>query len=147
VDCTVQGNTFKANGGYGLFLSDSSSNRFFHNNFVDNPHQAWLYGVNSNSWDNGYSSGGNYWSNYTAVDQKSGMYQNVTGSDGIGDTPVNLAQDNVDNYPLMTPWTQQPNEPILVPIEFSVTGIIAVTAILAIFIIYFVKKWSNKKQQ
>jgi parallel beta-helix repeat protein len=146
VDCTVQGNTFKANGGYGLFLSDSSSNRFFHNNFVDNPYQAWLYGVNSNSWDNGYSSGGNYWSNYTGVDQKSGKFQNVTGSDDLGDTPVDLAQDNVDNYPLMSPWTAQPSEPIVIPLEFSVTGIIAVTAILAIFIIYFVKKWSNKKQ-
>jgi parallel beta-helix repeat protein len=146
LDCKVEGNTFKANGGYGLFLSDSSSNQFFHNNFVDNPHQAWLYGVNSNSWDNGYPSGGNYWSNYTGVDQKSGKYQNETGSDGLGDTPVNLAENNMDNYPLMSPWTEQPNEPIVIPLEFSITGLIAVTAVLAIFIVYFVNKWLNRKQ-
>ncbi len=145
-NCTVQGNTFKANGGYGLFLSDSSGNLFYHNNFISNPHQAWLYGQNSNSWDNGYPSGGNYWNNYTGVDQKKGPNQNETGSDGIGDTPVYLGQDNVDNYPLMTPWTQQPNVPVVIPIEFSVTGIIAVTVILAIFIVYFAKKWSTKKQ-
>ncbi|XHH08483.1 MAG: nitrous oxide reductase family maturation protein NosD [Candidatus Bathyarchaeia archaeon] len=145
-DSTIQENSFKNNGGYGLFLSDSSSNQFFHNNFIDNPHQAWLYGENSNSWDNGYPSGGNYWSNYTGVDQYSGRYQNATGSDGLGDTPVDLAKDNVDNYPLTKPWTMQPNEPNLIPIEFSVTAIIAVTTILVIFIVYYVKKWVTKKQ-
>jgi parallel beta-helix repeat protein len=145
VDCTFQGNTFKANGGYGLFLSDSSSNQFFHNNFVDNPYQAWLHGVNSNSWDKGYPSGGNYWSNYTGVDLMSGNYQNVTRSDGLGDTPVTIAENNVDNYPLMSPW-MQPNEPVVMPIEFSVTGIIAVSSILAIFIAYFIKNWRNRKQ-
>lgn len=145
-DCTFEGNTFKGNGGYGLFLSDSSGSRFYHNNFIDNPHQAWLYGTNSNSWDNGYPSGGNFWSNYTGVDFMSGRYQNVTGSDGLGDTPIVLAEENVDNYPLMSPWTNPPNEPAVVPIEFSVTGIIAVAAVLAIFIIYYVKKWAAKKQ-
>ncbi len=143
--CIVQGNTMESNGGYGLFMSDSSNNQFYHNNFVDNPHQAWLYGDNSNIWDNGYPSGGNYWNNYTGVDQKSGLNQNETGSDGIGDTPVVIAQNNIDNYPLMQPWSQQPTEP-MVPIEFSVMALIAVTSVIVIFIIYFVKKWTNKKQ-
>ncbi|MGD6809666.1 MAG: right-handed parallel beta-helix repeat-containing protein [Candidatus Bathyarchaeia archaeon] len=142
--CIIQGNMFKENGGYGLFLSDSSNNQFYHNNFIANPHQAWLYGDNSNSWDNGYPSGGNYWSNYTGTDQKTDPNQDEEGSDGIGDTPIVIAQNNVDNYPLMTPWTQQPNEPLLPPLEFSVMAIIAVTSVLAIFVIYYIKNVFRK---
>ncbi len=139
---TIQSSTMKDNGGYGLFLSGSSRNQFYHNNFVDNPHQAWLYGVNSNSWDNGYPSGGNYWNNYTGVDQKSGPYQNQTGSDGIGDTPVVIAQNNTDNYPLMAPYVQQP---VLSPLqfEFSLMGAIAVVSVFAIFVAYYLK---NRKK-
>ncbi len=145
--CTVQSNTLKSNGGYGMFLSDSSNNLFYHNNFIDNPRQAWLYGENSNSWDNGYSNGGNYWDNYTGVDQKSGSNQNETGSDGIGDTPVVIAQNNIDNYPLMEPWTKQPNEPpVPLPLEFSVMAVIAVTSVIVIFIVYFVKNRLAHKQ-
>jgi parallel beta-helix repeat protein len=145
-ECLVWGNTLEGNGGYGLFLSDSSNNQFHHNNFIDNPYQAWLYGENSNSWDNGYPNGGNYWNNYTGIDQNSGPNQNETGSDGIGDTPVVIAENNIDNYPLMEPWTQQPNEPVQVPIEFSVMAFIAVVSVLVIFIVYFVKKLFNRKQ-
>ena len=144
-DCTVQGNTFKGNGGYGLFLSDSSNNKFYHNNFINNPRQAWLYGDNSNSWDNGYPSGGNYWSNYTGADDKSGLNQNVTGSDGIRDTPIVIAQNNIDNYPLIQPWTQEPASPSP-GLEFSVMAFIAVTLVFVIFIGYFVKKLFRRKQ-
>jgi nitrous oxidase accessory protein len=144
-DCTVQGNTFKGNGGYGLFLSDSSNNQFYHNNFINNPRQAWLYGDNSNSWDNGYPSGGNYWSNYTGADDKSGLNQNVTGSDGIRDTPIVIAQNNIDNYPLIQPWTQEPASPSP-GLEFSVMAFIAVTLVFVIFIGYFVKKLFRRKQ-
>jgi parallel beta-helix repeat protein len=144
--CTIQSSTMKGNGGYGLFLSDSSDNRFFHNNFVDNPHQAWLYGVNSNSWDNGYPNGGNYWNNYTGVDQKSGPYQNQTGSDGIGDTPVVIAQNNHDNYPLMAPYSQQP---LLTPLqfEFSLMGAIAVVSVFVIFVAYYLKNRKKTEPQ
>jgi hypothetical protein len=56
-------------------------------------------------WDNGYPSGGNYWSNYDGTDSYSGPCQNVTGSDGVGDTPYVIDGSNQDNYPLMTPHT------------------------------------------
>jgi hypothetical protein len=65
------------------------------------------YFFSSNIWDNGYPSGGNYWSEYAGIDQKNGPYQNLTGSDGIGDTYylVNANQYiqpiDRDNYPLM----------------------------------------------
>ena len=82
----------------------ASSNSIYHNNFVNNsPHQV-LSAGSVNLWDDGYPSGGNYWSDYTGVDQYSGPYQNETGSDGIGDTPYEIDGNNQDNYPLMNPW-------------------------------------------
>jgi hypothetical protein len=54
-----------------------------------------------NVWDNGYPSGGNYWSDYNGTDLYSGPYQNVTGSDGIGDKPYVIYANNTDDYPLM----------------------------------------------
>jgi len=42
-------------------------------------------------WDNGYPSGGYYWSDYNGTDSYSGPYQDLTGSDGIGDTPRALS--------------------------------------------------------
>jgi hypothetical protein len=52
----------------------------------------------------GYPSGGNYWSDYNGKDVYSGPCQNVTGSDGIGDTPYVIDGDNRDNYPIMKPY-------------------------------------------
>jgi hypothetical protein len=88
--------------------SGSSSNLIYHNNFInvstsgpDNP---------GFSWDNGYPSGGNYWSLYTGVDSYSGVYQNETGSDGIQDTPLVLGPGNRDRYPFNTRngWENHP---------------------------------------
>jgi len=59
--------------------------------------------ASSNVWDDGYPSGGNYWSNYNGTDSYSGVYQNQAGSDGIGDIPYLIPEDTQDNYPLMTP--------------------------------------------
>jgi len=93
---------------YGILLHYASSNKIFHNNFINNTQQVHDYSWNYtwfspsiNIWDNGYPSGGNYWSNYTGVDYYRGSYQNETGSDGIGDTPYIIDENNVDPYPLM----------------------------------------------
>jgi parallel beta-helix repeat protein len=93
---------------YGIYLESSSNNVFFHNNFINNTGLI-PYGSDGspNTWDNGYPSGGNYWSGrsgYTGVDEKSGPYQNLTGSDGIGDTPYIIDANNTDRYPLMGPF-------------------------------------------
>jgi parallel beta-helix repeat protein len=101
---TIIGNTATANG-YGISLQYSSNNNVFHNNFVGNVVQvsvdSWSVG---NIWDKGYPSAGNYWSNYNGTDLYSGQYQNVTGSDGIGDTPYKINANNTDRYPLMGPF-------------------------------------------
>jgi hypothetical protein len=46
----------------------------------------------ANSWDDGYPSGGNYWSGYTGVD---------SDYDGIGDSWYEIDSSNIDHYPLM----------------------------------------------
>jgi parallel beta-helix repeat protein len=100
---TVLGNNITGNHD-GVVFAYCSANVIYHNDFLNNTQQTVLYGSNPNSWDNGYPSGGNYWSNYTGVDAKSGPHQNETGSDGIGDTPYVIGANNSDNYPLMRPW-------------------------------------------
>lgn len=103
-DNVFSGNEIVANNHYGIRLDSSSNNIFYHNNFIDNTKHIHIdLPVCSNIWDNGYPSGGNYWSNYTGVDLYSGLYQNETGIDGIGDISYSIYENNKDNYPLMAP--------------------------------------------
>jgi len=86
----------------GIVLWNSSNNSIYHNNFVNNTLQ--VYTENSlNAWDDGYPSGGNYWSDYMTVDLNHGLYQDEAGGDGIGDKPYGINENNVDRYPLMVP--------------------------------------------
>jgi parallel beta-helix repeat protein len=102
---SISGNYLTANNGDGVWLFSSSSNSIFHNNFINNAEQVYSSG-SVNVWDNGYPSGGNYWSDYTGVDLCKGPYQNETGSDGIGDTQYSIDLDNADRYPLMNLWVR-----------------------------------------
>jgi parallel beta-helix repeat protein len=91
------------------WYSRIGKNLFYHNNFINNTYQAYYYDVPTgpsarNTWDDGYPSGGNYCSDYNGTDLYSGPNQNETGSDGIGDTPYVIDANNLDNYPLMSPW-------------------------------------------
>ena len=84
-------------------------NKFYHNNFIDSTDKHVYVDLPGqvNSWDNGYPSGGNYWTNYTGVDEKKGQSQNEAGNDGIGDTPFVIDDNNLDNFPLMAPFREQ----------------------------------------
>jgi parallel beta-helix repeat protein len=94
------------NNNEGIYLDSSSSNHIYHNNFVGNTTQARVApGDVNNIWDDGYPSGGNYWSTYSGVDFYSGPYQNETGSDGIGDSNYTINAVNNDRYPLMGPFS------------------------------------------
>jgi parallel beta-helix repeat protein len=76
----------------GAVILHSQSNRFYHNTFLNNTKHANISKDYTNFWDNGYPSGGNYWSNYTGVD---------SDHDGIGDTEHSVDSNNTDHFPLM----------------------------------------------
>ena len=93
---SISGNNI-ANNQYGIVVDSSSSNKILHNNFVNNNTPVYIPASGyANIWDDGYSFGGNYWSDYLGTD---------TNNDGIGDTPYVIDMNNIDHYPLMKPWT------------------------------------------
>jgi len=94
----------------GIWTLRSDNNTFYHNSFIDNIQEVYDYSTDHpeyansiNFWQNGYPSGGNYWSDYTGTDMYSGPNQNEPSNDGIGDSPLYIDKDNQDRYPLMAP--------------------------------------------
>jgi parallel beta-helix repeat protein len=90
---TIFSNDVVDNKGYGIVVSTHSgykNNLIYHNNLINNTKQA--YSQNNNQWDNGYPSGGNYWDDYTGVDND---------GDGIGDTPYHISNYVFDRYPFI----------------------------------------------
>ncbi len=79
----------------------SDDNAIHHNNFFSESTQVRDDCVN-NAWDDGYPSGGNYWSNYEE------RYPDAEEIDdtGIWDTPYDIpgGAGAKDNYPLVEPW-------------------------------------------
>lgn len=96
---------------------------FYHNNFLNNTQTVQVESPNyQNVWDNG--SEGNYWSDYNGTNNN---------GDGIGDTSYVINENNIDRFPLITPYkngqTLQSNQMQLVYL-----GIIG----LIIFSLFFV---------
>jgi parallel beta-helix repeat protein len=82
-------------------------NLIFHNTFINNTeHQALItsFEPSFNTWDDGYPSGGNYWSDYTSRYLSA---QEIDDS-GIWDIPYNIDENNQDNYPLIEPLGAPP---------------------------------------
>jgi len=94
---------------YGICVNTSQTlnNLIYHNNLVNNTYQASTNEA-AGQWDNGYPSGGNYWNDYNATDLFSGIFQNLTGSDGIGDLAYTIDANNTDRYPLFVQWILGP---------------------------------------
>jgi len=84
----VFSNNTLSNNRRGIMLSfHSNNNTFYHNNFHD---AVYVENGLMNVWN--YSGEGNYWSNYTGQD---------LNSDGIGDNPYTIDNNNTDYRPLM----------------------------------------------
>ena len=114
---------------YGIYITTQGAapreNEIYHNNFVNN-----FYNAYSNSsalietWDNGYPSGGNYWSDYQSEYPNSGE----NGTSGLANTPYVINSNNTDNYPLISPFnTSSPgNAPFSIsPIAVKSDGAVA----------------------
>lgn len=100
---TVYNNTYDGMIDTVPYNSTLFANLFFHNNFVENKNPFIYRGADS-FWDNGYPSGGNFWSSYNGTDSYSGEFQNETGYDGIGDIAYDVSLHEQDRYPLMHPY-------------------------------------------
>ncbi len=121
------------NNDYGVWHSGENvyNNTFYHNNFINNTNQVYIEQTNSNTWDNGYPSGGNYWTDFPDLyplveDAYSGSGQNESGSDGIWDGPYEIDGNNTDNYPLTTIIPEFPALTSTLPIFFVLTVAIAI---------------------
>jgi parallel beta-helix repeat protein len=95
---TLSGNSIASNH-WGVYFQNSSDNQFYHNNFINNPQQVYSDG-SPNTWDNGYPSGGNYWSDYRTT--YPGAVEN--DSSAIWNTAYVIDSNNTDTYPLMGPF-------------------------------------------
>jgi len=109
---------------YGIQLQStislsSSNNKVFHNNFINNAVQAMHTSLGDsrlNTWDDGYPSGGNYWSDYEA------RYPTAADTDdsGIWNASYTITGDNPDNYPLVEMIPEFPALVVL-PLFMSLT--------------------------
>jgi parallel beta-helix repeat protein len=99
-------NTIKSNG-YGIYIeSQSNFNYLYYNSIIKNVQQALDKGTNY--WNN-TAHEGNYWSDYTGLDNGNGSRPK---GDGIGDTKI--PHYKVDHYPFVRSYGWYfPGTPIL----------------------------------
>lgn len=101
-DNSTISNNILAGNEIGIKIISSNNTNICHNSFINKKQVITNRSVNI--WDSGYPNGGNYWSDYTGVDEFSGPNQDEPSSDGIGDTPYDIDENNRDKYPLMKPF-------------------------------------------
>jgi parallel beta-helix repeat protein len=107
----------------GIYVFGSNYNCIYHDSF-NNTNQAQVTPGSTNTWDNGYPSGGNYWSDYLT------RYPNAAENDssGIWNTSYLIDANNVDYYPLM-------NQPIIPEFpSFLILPLMIMATLLAVII-------------
>lgn len=127
-------NTFSSNDvaayTYNVKMDNRSENNiFYQNNFENNSRGVGILSTNFNFWDNGVK--GNYWEDYTGAD---------ANEDGIGDTPYVIDANNLDRYPLISPWMGNlPKEEFTLP-QTVIVIFAVIFLILAVVLIVYLKK-------
>ena len=108
----------------GIFLNSAGSNRVFHNNLVDNIVNAYDNDPASNDWYHPVLLEGNYWSDYTGLDDGSGTGKHAIAGDSIGDTSIPHPDMDYDEYPFMHPdgWLCDHRPPACITNLTNVTG-------------------------
>ena len=101
---TISGNDI-ANNGEGIVFDYAFNHFIYHNNFVNNTHHT-QSGNSMNIWDDGYPSGGNYWSDY---EEKYPEAEEL-GNSGLWDTSYIIDSDDQDHFPLVNPWPPSEHE-------------------------------------
>ncbi len=86
---------------HGIKLVDTVNNTIYHNDIIDNSTQAGDNNPANNDWHHTTLLEGNYWTDYTGVDDGSGTGKHAIAGDGIGDTLIPWPYVNYDNYPYM----------------------------------------------
>ena len=119
---TICHNDFSNIGMYSIRLRvpGVTENYIYHNNFGITCSDE---SGGPNYWDNGYPSGGNYWSGYSGNDNYHGINQDIPGSDGIGDTPHTFSGGQ-DDYPFMNKdgWLETGNQPPIAEFTWTPTN-------------------------
>ena len=146
----------------GIAFWEASNNTIYHNNFLNNTAQAYggitiaaagVAPLATNRWDNGFPSGGNYWSDYQT------KYPNASGieNSGVGSTPYSVDSQNKDNYPLMEPFSAhvsaasntspenptastQEDFPTAMQTAVLAASVVAVTVVIVGLAVYFKKR-------
>jgi len=136
------------NNGIGVWITWSSSNVIYHNNFINNTNQAKDYDPSSNDWHHPTLLEGNYWSDYAGVDNGGGVGKHAIAGDGIGDTLIPHPDTDYDFYPLMEPWTPIPVGGIYIPVNklsllAPYTGLTILLAVAFITVAYVKKRKRN----
>ncbi|KAF5413826.1 MAG: Cell surface glycoprotein [Candidatus Methanophagaceae archaeon] len=104
---TLANNNVNLNNNYGIYLRYSSNNFIFHNNLVNNSNNAYDTNPANNDWHHPALLEGNYWSDYSGLDDGTGTGKHAIAGDGIGDTNIPHPAEDYDFYPFMTEslWT------------------------------------------
>jgi parallel beta-helix repeat protein len=111
----ISSNLISFNSNHGINIDNGDNNQVHHNNIISNPQQAQDSGTNY--WDS--NNEGNFWSDYTGLDNGSG---GRLAGDGIGDTDI--PHLGLDNFPFTAPWGWRyiPKPQLFDPGEYNVAG-------------------------
>lgn len=97
-------NNISSNNNYGVrFINGNADNLAYHNNFINNVNQVSDSDPEDNDWHHPTLLEGNYWSDYTGLDDGSGTGKHAIAGDLIGDTLIPHPGKDYDFYPCTVP--------------------------------------------